>query len=421
MAQAEICARDLMQQVLVIQLPRGDRGEADLAAYRDYVVESLAQGVLILGSGTTWAVEALPSLGGVQIQRDPGILRAHSVPEPKPEPQPPRPNPWREKKETLERRAVWAVWRWWPAGAAEISRRTSCGASSPEPRNYPLSSGGSSAGPWTSWRRVRMSKILRKIQSGRLVYAVVYTAPTAGDSPRQRAQKRQASTAAREKLNARTSFQKLERTLAANFDDGDLFLTLTYDDKHLPDGREAARRIRSFLSRLRKARKERGQLLHYIYVTEGCNPGGRLHHHVVLNATGDDLEEIRRLWIYGDNLELRRLTFHRDHTYEDLASYLTKEPREWGHPQVGERTWTPSLGLAHPEPETETVPCPPRRRRTSYLGRVLWSTDMGSLRGSSISCPGIRPGNGGATDGNGKKNSFSILFSLGGKYILFKF
>ena len=120
-----------------------------------------------------------------------------------------------------------------------------------------------------------MSKILRKIQSGRLVYAVVYTAPTAGDSPRQRAQKRQASTAAREKLNARTSFQKLERTLAANFDDGDLFLTLTYDDKHLPDGREAAvRRIRSFLSRLRKARKERGQLLHYIYVTEGCNPEG---------------------------------------------------------------------------------------------------------------------------------------------------
>lgn len=77
---------------------------------------------------------------------------------------------------------------------------------------------------------------------------------------------------------------------------------------------------------------------------------------MVLNATGDDLEEIRRLWIYGDNLELRRLTFHRDHTYEDLASYLTKEPREWGHPQVGERTWTPSLGLAHPEPETETVP-----------------------------------------------------------------
>lgn len=103
MDPAEICTGDLTHQVLVIQLPRGDRGEADLTAYRDYVVASLAQGVLVLGSGTIWAVEELPGLGGVQIQRDAGILRAHSVPGPKPEPQPPRPNPWREKKETLER------------------------------------------------------------------------------------------------------------------------------------------------------------------------------------------------------------------------------------------------------------------------------------------------------------------------------
>ena len=202
-----------------------------------------------------------------------------------------------------------------------------------------------------------MSKTLKQVRSGRLVCAVVYTTPTAVDSPKARAQKQKASTAARERLNARTSFQKLERTLAANFDDGDLYITLTYDDKHLPESRDkAVRRIRSFLSKLRGARKARGQPLGYIYVTEGCGPGGRLHHHVVLNSTGDDLEEIRRLWIYGDNVELRRLRFDRDYTYEDLASYLTKEPREWGHPQVGERTWTPSLGLARPEETTEDVP-----------------------------------------------------------------
>lgn len=202
-----------------------------------------------------------------------------------------------------------------------------------------------------------MSKTLKRVRSGRLVCAVVYTTPTAGDSPKARAQKQKASTAARERLNARTSFQKLERTLAANFDDGDLYITLTYDDKHLPESRDkAVRRIRSFLSKLRGARKGRGQPLHYIYVTEGCNPGGRLHHHLVVNSTGDDLEEIKKLWTYGENVEVRRLLFDRGHTYEDLASYLTKEPREWGHPQVGERTWTPSIGLVKPEVESEAVP-----------------------------------------------------------------
>lgn len=202
-----------------------------------------------------------------------------------------------------------------------------------------------------------MSKTLKKIRCGRMVYAIVYTAPAYGDSPRAREQKRKASTAARERLNARTSFQKLERTLAANFDDGDLFVTLTLDDKHLTEIREQTiKRARSFWGKLRAARKARGQPLRYIYVVEGHCPGGRPHIHAVINSTGDDLEEIKRLWTYGDNIELRRLTFGRDYTYEDLASYLTKEPREWGHPHVGERTWMPSLGLNKPEPETVSVP-----------------------------------------------------------------
>lgn len=202
-----------------------------------------------------------------------------------------------------------------------------------------------------------MAKKLKRIAAGRMVYMVCYTAPEGRDTPRARAEKLHASTAAREKLNARTSCEKLERVMAANFDNGDLFVTFTYDDAHLPDGRDAAiRRMRGFIPKLRAARKARGQTLSYVYVTEGACPGGRLHHHMVLNSTGDDLEELRRLWIYGDNVEVRRLTFDRGYSYRDLASYLTKEPREWGYPQVGERMWTPSLGLFRPEPETEEVP-----------------------------------------------------------------
>ncbi|MEM5781402.1 MAG: hypothetical protein AAGU02_09655, partial [Lawsonibacter sp.] len=139
-----------------------------------------------------------------------------------------------------------------------------------------------------------MSKTLKQVRAGRLVCAVVYTTPCAGDSKRAREQKLKASTAA----------QMLERTVAANFDNGDLFVTLTYDDAHLPGDRDAAvRRFRSFAPKLRAARKSKGQTLRYIYVTEGCYPGGRLHHHMVINSTGEDLAELRRLWIYGDNVE----------------------------------------------------------------------------------------------------------------------
>ena len=112
-----------------------------------------------------------------------------------------------------------------------------------------------------------MSKILKQVRSGRLVGAVVYTTPTAGDSPKARAQEQGASTAARERLNARTSFQRLERTLAANFDDGDLYITLTYDDKHLPESRtihrgldRAYRYLRFVSPAFIKAPRRRGYL-----------------------------------------------------------------------------------------------------------------------------------------------------------------
>lgn len=201
-----------------------------------------------------------------------------------------------------------------------------------------------------------MAKTLKQVKAGRMVYAVVYTTPTIGDSPKIRQQKQRASCEAREKLNARTSFQKLERLLAANFDTGDLWVTLTYTDQKLPHSRDRGmQRVQRFVSNLRKERGNRGEDLRYIYVTEGDYPGGRIHHHMVANSTGADLEEIRRLWNQGD-VEIERLTFDAANTYESLAVYLTKEPREHGHPKVGERMWVPSLGLMRPEPETMSVP-----------------------------------------------------------------
>ena len=144
-------------------------------------------------------------------------------------------------------------------------------------------------------------------------------------------------------INANRSWQRLELLLAANFGRRDLHVVLTYDDEHLPANRQAAvKRVRKMLPQLRAVRKSRGQELKYIYVTEQLSSeGGRLHHHLIINGTGADLDVLRSLWPYGE-VELEPLDTWQG--YEALAKYLTKEPRELGKPEVGRGTGRPPLG-----------------------------------------------------------------------------
>ena len=79
---------------------------------------------------------------------------------------------------------------------------------------------------------------------------------------------------------------------------------------------------------------------------------GRWHHHVVINATGDDLDLIRSLWAEGDNIEARPLRVDKEHNYETLARYLAKE----GPERPGCRSWSYTRNAVKPEIETFTVP-----------------------------------------------------------------
>ena len=194
----------------------------------------------------------------------------------------------------------------------------------------------------------------KEVRAGRLVYAVMYTQATANDTPKARAAKRKATTAARKAINLRYSWQKLEQLIAANFDAGDLIVTLTYDDEHLPQDKDGARKcMKKFLSALRAHRKRRGGELKYIYNIEHLHSKGRYHHHMILNQTVDDLETIRSLWSYGENIKLAYLDPMR---YEDLARYMTKESREEGHTDVGARSWSASLNLERPQTVSDTMP-----------------------------------------------------------------
>lgn len=196
---------------------------------------------------------------------------------------------------------------------------------------------------------------LKRVQAGRLVREALWTPSFPADTPKARAEKAKCSSAARQRINDRYSWQKLKTVLATNFTGTDLVLTLTYDDDHLPPNREAAKKmVRKFLAQLRTYRGARESELLYVYCTEDKHGDARVHHHVVINGTGNDYDIIRSLWVHGVNLLIEPIDVYG---YEELAKYLTKEPREYGHTDVGARTWTPSLNLRKPEaPPAEWVP-----------------------------------------------------------------
>lgn len=193
-----------------------------------------------------------------------------------------------------------------------------------------------------------MGKERRKIiVAGSLWMAVQYTAIHGQNQSTRREVRSQISSPARESLNAKTSWQRLMLVLAANFKSTDLVVTFTYRDANLPINREKAdRRLDYLIRNLRSYRKARGQPLVYVRITEGYHSGGRLHHHLIINATGQDYSVLAKLWSRdGDNVDFE--PFGIDGA-ERWARYLTKEPRKKGRRYVGDRTWRTSRNVKKP-------------------------------------------------------------------------
>lgn len=200
-----------------------------------------------------------------------------------------------------------------------------------------------------------MAKERRKtVKAGNLWMAVQYTAIRASNQNARREAKAQISSPARESLNAKLSWQKLMLTLAANYKTSDMVVTLSYRDKDLPNRRdEADKRLTNFIRAFRLHRRQLGEELIYVRVTEGYHSGGRLHHHLIINSTGLDFDIIRQLWSRnGDNIDFE--PFGADGA-ERWGKYLTKEPREKGRRYVGDRTWRTSIHMKKPEVVSELV------------------------------------------------------------------
>lgn len=189
-------------------------------------------------------------------------------------------------------------------------------------------------------------KRVKQYTAGALVIAVESTETPRRGTEFQRAQAQKCSDQARRLLNFKASFQKLELKMAANFRPGDLWVTFTYEPGRLPRNKQGAKEcMKAFWRALRAQRAKRGDPLRYIYVTEQTTDGeGRLHHHALINATGNDFDDLRDIWQRGF-VDIRYFRLDREKTFESAARYLTKEPANGAAKKVGERMWSCSRGL----------------------------------------------------------------------------
>lgn len=167
----------------------------------------------------------------------------------------------------------------------------------------------------------------KTIRAGRLVWDITYTVPRPNANTAQRKRIREVTEEQIQRTNANTAQRKLEMLMATNFDEADLVLTVTYRDADLPDSADVTRKhLGKVFAQMRAYRKARGLPdLKYIYVLEGRHGDHRPHAHLIVNAAGGDLELMRSLWIWGDDIQLNYI---RERGYDGWAGYLTKERRE---------------------------------------------------------------------------------------------
>ena len=208
------------------------------------------------------------------------------------------------------------------------------------------------------------SKRLITVTAGRLVYGVCYTQATITDTAAERRQKNQCSSAARKKLNHTASYKKLQGLLCCNFTRDDLYITLGFDNDHLPENRKKAKAIMSkFIDRLRARRRAQNLELKYVYSIHELQDDGtrRLHFHLVINATPgkNDYELVRSLWDWGTNIEIMKIgswELYRKDDFLELAQYLVRERNpESGVNAARDKGYVPSRNLAKPIRSSELV------------------------------------------------------------------
>lgn len=176
----------------------------------------------------------------------------------------------------------------------------------------------------------------------------------------QRECKKYESSPAQKKLNEKKSKRYLTRLVHLNFQPGDLYVDLTFDNDTLPNSREGVQKeVRNYINRLKRWRKKNGlPELKYVYVISDVDQDGnpaRYHAHMIINKMNRDVAEEK--WGKG-YANADRLQFN-EAGITGKVLYIARQGK-------GEKTWSSSTNLKKPQPKVSD-----RKIKLKHIERMI--------------------------------------------------
>lgn len=157
-----------------------------------------------------------------------------------------------------------------------------------------------------------------------------------------------------EKRNIKYATNLLRLLLLQNFNENDLYCTLTYDKP--VSGEEAKKHLANFRKRLQRLAQKLNIDVKYIAVTE-IGGKNKIHHHIIIHTSRNIIKvsHIRDIWkngfvkikLYGGTLQ----------DAENLANYFIKKNRNAFYvlPNIYKKRWNSSQNLQKPQRSTAVI------------------------------------------------------------------
>lgn len=148
-----------------------------------------------------------------------------------------------------------------------------------------------------------------------------------GRKGEKRAPKNHRTSMAVQKYNQKQRERKIQREIAANFTEGDLWLTLKMPKGTKVTPKELKTIFKKFADRVRYQYKKAGQKFKWIRRMEIGEKGG-VHIHLIANRIEDADLIIQKAWSEVTNGHVNLQPLYESDGYRELARYICKMPTE---------------------------------------------------------------------------------------------